>query len=59
VEIDILKIRRKYIYFFVKGHADTISRITIPPNQGDVIAWEKKIRKRSGRVKINIQEFRI
>jgi hypothetical protein len=40
VEIDILKIRRRYIYF-LKGHADTISRITIPPNQGDVIACEK------------------
>jgi hypothetical protein len=39
VEIDILEIRRRYI--FLKGHADIISRITIPPNQGDVIAWEK------------------
>jgi hypothetical protein len=28
------------IYFF-KGHADIISRITIPPNQGAFIAWEK------------------
>jgi hypothetical protein len=43
VKIDILEIRRRYIYIYIyfKGHADTIPRITIPPNQGDVIAWEK------------------
>jgi hypothetical protein len=28
------------MYYF-KGHADLISRITIPPNQGDVISSEK------------------
>jgi hypothetical protein len=38
VEIDILGVRKRY---FFKGHADIISRITISPNQGDVIAWEK------------------
>jgi hypothetical protein len=56
VEIDILEIGGDI--FFLKGHAVIISRITIPPNQGDVIAWGN-IQKHSGRVKVIIQEFRI
>jgi hypothetical protein len=45
-------------YIFFKGHADTISRIAIPPNKVMSLLG-RKIRKRSGRVKVNIQEFRI
>jgi hypothetical protein len=54
VEIDILEIRRKYIFF--KGHADIISRITVLPTKVMSLLG-RKIRKRSRRVKVNIQEF--
>jgi hypothetical protein len=40
VEIGILEIKEG-TYIFFKGHVDRISRTTIPPNQGDVIAWKK------------------